>query len=200
MRHSLILSANAAPLRGGQGLNLFHMASGLRQYFDLRLFCAQSFPDLTTEIVPPSRLATGMGRVPLLRRLRDWQNQWSDAHFDRYVARRLEPARLFQGVSGQCYRSLKAARRLGCRTVVDSITTHIDEFVDQQKRECARFHMRPATSETIRRRTVAEYQGADLIRVLSERARQTFLERGFQNVVVLRPRIDISGVSRGDLS
>ena len=75
---------------------------------------------------------------------------------------------------------------------MDSITTHIDEFVDQQKRECARFHMRPATSETIRRRTVAEYQNAEFDPRFIERARQTFLDRGLQNVVVVRPRIDVS--------
>ncbi len=192
MKRTLVVSANALPRLGGQGLNLYHMVAGLRQDFDVRLFCRASFPGVMTEVVPPSALSALVGRVPVLRRLRDWQGRLSDVHFDNYVARRLPPAKLFQGVSGQCYQSLEAAQRRGCRTVVDSITTHIDDFVEHQKRECAKFNVRPATSEAIRRRTVAEYQRADLIRVLSEHARTTFLERGVENVVVLRPRIDVS--------
>jgi glycosyltransferase involved in cell wall biosynthesis len=192
MPATVILSANATIQLGGQGLNLYHMVTGLREYFDVRLFCRDSFPGVATEIVPPSTLSTYMGRVPVLRRLRDWQGRFSDVHFDRYVSRRLAPAQLFQGVGGQCCESLQAAQGLGCRTVVDSITTHIDDFVEHQKRECAQFNIRPATSETIRRRTLVEYQRADLIRVLSEHARATFLERGLENVVVLRPRIDVS--------
>ena len=169
------------------------MVTGLREHFDLSFVLPGiPFPGVQTEVVPPSMLSACMGRVPVLRRLRDWQARFSDVHFDSYVSRRLPPAKLFQGVSGQCYRSLEVAKRRGCRTVVDSITTHIDDFVEHQKRECAKFNIRPATSEAIRRRTLIEYQRADLIRVLSEHARTTFLERGFKNVVVLRPRIDVA--------
>jgi len=192
MAYSLTLSANAPPQLGGQGLNLYHMVTGLREYFDVHLFCRDSFPGVETEVVPPSALSACIGRVPVLRRLRDWQMRLSDVHFDSYVSRRLPPAKLFQGVSGQCYRSLEVARRLGCRTVVDSITTHIDDFVGHQKRECAKFGIRPATSEAMRRRMLVEYQRADLIRVLSEHARKTFLKRGIENVVILRPRIDVA--------
>jgi len=192
MRQTLTLSANATPQSGGQGLNLYHMVNGLRQYFDVVLFCRGSFPAIKTEIVPGSALSSCIGKIPLLRRLRDWQNRWSEEHFDRYVSKRLPPAKLFQGVSGQCYESLEAAHGLGCRTVVDSITTHIDDFVEHQRRECAKFKIRLATSETIRRRTLVEYRRADLIRVSSEHARRTFLDRGFENVIVVRPQIDVS--------
>ena len=192
MRETLVLAANTVCLRGGQGLNLYHMIQGLKDTFDLRLFCQAPFSGITTEVVPQSAVSTWIARVPIVRRLRDWQLQCSDGHFDSYVSRRLPPAKLFQGVSGQCYRSLEVAKRRGCRTVLDCITTHIDDFVAQQKRECAKFHIRPATSETVRRRTVGEYHRADLIRVLSEHARRTFLERGFENVMVLRPSLDVS--------
>jgi glycosyltransferase involved in cell wall biosynthesis len=196
MRPSLILSANALPQRGGQGLNLYHMVRELEAYFDLRLFCQGSFPPVSTEVVPPSQLASWVSRIPLLRRWRDLTNRWSDVHFDHYVSQRLPQANLFQGVSGQCCETLKAAKALGCRTVVDSITVHIDDFVEQQRYECARFKIRPATTEGIRLRTVEEYRRADLIRVLSERARQTFVDRGLRNVVVARPRIDVSEFPR----
>ena len=143
MRSSLVLSANASPQLGGQGLNLYHVVNGLKEYFDISLFCRDLFPEVPTQIVPPSTLSTCIGSVPGLRRLRDLQNHWSDVHFDEFVSQRLSPAKLFQGVSGQCYRSLKRARSLGCKTVVDSITTHIDDFVEQQRRECSKFNIRP---------------------------------------------------------
>ena len=192
MPHALALSANAAPQRGGQGLNLYHMANGLRGYFDVRLFCCGAFPGIQTDIVPPSALTSSIGKVPVLRRHRDLLNRWSDSHFDRYVARRLPPAKLFQGVSGQCSRSLARAKHLGCRTVVDSITSHIDDFIEHQQRECAKFSIRPATDSGMRERTVDEYRQADLIRVMSERSKKTFTERGVHNVLVVRPPLEVS--------
>lgn len=192
MARSLVLSANAAPQLGGQGLNLYHMVTCLRDCFDIRVFCRESFPGVPTEIVPSSALSSTIGRVPVLRRLRDWQNRWSDAHFDNYVSRRLPPARLFQGVSGQCYRSLERAKAVGCRTVVDSITTHIDFFFEHQMRECARFNIRPAIGPAVCRRMRREYQSADLIRVMSRHSQGTFEDRGFTNVVVVHPVLDVS--------
>jgi glycosyltransferase involved in cell wall biosynthesis len=192
MRHSLVLSANAFPQRGGQGLNLYHVVNGLKEYFDISLFCRDLFPAVPTQVVPPSTMSTWIGQVPALRRLRDVQNHWSDVHFDHYVAQRLPPAKLFQGVGGQCYQSLEKAKSLGCRTVVDSITTHVDDFVDQQKQECAKFNIRPVTGEKTRLLTLGEYRRADLIRILSEHAEQTFRERGLQNVIVVRPWLDVS--------
>jgi glycosyltransferase involved in cell wall biosynthesis len=103
-------------------------------------------------------------------------------------------ADLFQGVGGQCLESLARARSLGCRTVVDCITTHIDDFEGHQKTECAKFQIRPATNGRSRRMQVEEYRRADLIRVLSEHARFTFLERGFEphRLIVARPPIDVN--------
>src|ERR1700680_4844987 len=115
MPNTLILSANAIPGLGGQGLNLYHMVLGLREHFDIRLICGEQFPGVKTEVIPPSALSAYMSRVPVLRRLRDWQARFSDVHFDSYASRKLPPANLFQGVSGQCYRSLEAAKSLGCR-------------------------------------------------------------------------------------
>jgi glycosyltransferase involved in cell wall biosynthesis len=192
MPQTLVLSANAASQRGGQGLNLYHMVNGLRGYFDVRLFCRESFPGLQTEIVPPSTLSSSIGRVPILRRLRDLQNRWSDVHFDHYVSRRLTPAKLFQGVSGQCHRSLAKAKELGCRTVLDSITAHIDVLFEHQNRECARFNVRPAIDQASHQRMQQEYQRADLIRVMSEQSKGTFEERGFTNVVVVHPHMEVS--------
>src|SRR5262249_27990398 len=118
----------------------------------------------------------------------------ADSHHDRYVASRLPRASIFQGVVGQSLESLRAARRLGCRTVLDVITAHVDQFAEQQQRECARFGIRPSLHPRHRERIALESQQADLIRVMSHVARQTFVERGFppERVVVAAPPFDLA--------
>ncbi len=174
-------------------MNLYHMVQGLAETFEIQIFCRQSYPAMHTEVVPASRGVNLIGRVPGLRRRRDWLNFCADRQFDRYVSRRLNPAKLFQGVGGQCCESLRAARSLGCRTVVDCITTHAEDFQKHQEIECARFHVRPATSRRSLLMQLEEYRQADLIRVLSEHAKQTFLERGFpaEQIMIARPPVDV---------
>jgi glycosyltransferase involved in cell wall biosynthesis len=176
----LILSANAVPRSGGQGLNLHHMIEALGHDFDLEVFCREGADgEKGFRRVPPSRRAALIGRVPVLRRRRDWQAWYSDVDFDSRVASALPASEAFQGVTGQCLQSLRVARGRGCVTVLDSVTAHIDQFGAQMDRECARFGVRSPLSMALRRRMRAEYREADVIRVMSQVARQTFLERGF---------------------
>jgi glycosyltransferase involved in cell wall biosynthesis len=192
-RPLMVLSADAIEGQGGQGLNLQHMIEGLRADFDLTVFC-RAATRARCHPVPPSRLARTWQRIPVLRRARDWSNFVAEREFDRYVAAHLPKADLFQGATGQCAESLDAARKVGCRTAVDVVTTHIDDFIAQQERECRKFGIRPATSSAMRRRMLDEYQRADLIRVMSDYARRTFLERGFapERVIAVRPHLDIT--------
>src|SRR5262249_42997408 len=88
-------------------------------------------------------------------------------------------ADVFQGVTGQCLESLRAARARGRRTVLDVVTTHVDDFGTQLDRECVRFGVRPPLSPALRARMRAEYQEADTIRVMSDVARRTSVARGF---------------------
>lgn len=187
-----ILSASAIPNQGGQGLNLRHMVDGLRESFDLSLFCRAVYPEVPTHVVPANQISGFINRVPLLRRVRNWQSYLNETSFDRYVSARLTAADVFQGVTGQCLLSMRAAKRLGSRTALDVVTLHVEEFGAGQDRECAKFQLRPSIHPLSRARILREYQEADVIRVMSERARQTFLERGFdpQRVVTVPPPID----------
>ena len=201
MKPSLVLSANAPPLVGGQGLNLFHMMEALRSGFDLRVFCdAPSGGDIRS--VRASRLARTMGRLPVIRRFRDWQIFLDDSHFDRQVAAALPASAVFQGVTGQCWQSLARARELGARTVLDVVTTHADDFLAHQRRECARFDVPPAFHPRMHRRILDEYRRADLIRVMSRYALQTFLDRGFspRHVIKAAPPIDVAQFPEANFS
>jgi glycosyltransferase involved in cell wall biosynthesis len=194
MRDRLILSANATPHQGGQGLNLYHMIEGSRAEFDLSVFCQSACPGVETQVVPDSRVSKLIGRVRILRRLRDWKTWFTDTHFDRYVADRISPTTIFQGVTGQCGESLKRAREKGCRTFLDVITMHIDDFGAHQDRECLKFQIRPSINRYHRERIRLEYERADLIRVMSDGARRTFLERGIspERIAVVRPPMDLA--------
>lgn len=188
----LILSASAVPNQGGQGLNFRHMVEGLRGDFDLTLFCRAEYPGVKTHVVPLHQAGYFIQRVPGLRRLKSWQNYFYENGFDQYVAANLTRSEIFQGVTGQCLESVLAAKRLGSRTALDVVTLHIAEFGAGQDRECAKFGLRPTVHPWTRKRILREYDQADVIRVMSERARRSFLERGFdpQRIVTVMPPID----------
>jgi alpha-maltose-1-phosphate synthase len=178
------------------------MIEGSREAFDLSVFCGGASPNVATEVVPDSTVGGYVNRIPVLRRLRDWATYISDSHFDRYVSSRISPAKIFQGVTGQCEGSLKAAKTRGCRTLLDVVTMHIDDFGAQQDRECLKFQVRPSIHPRHRQKMRAEYERADVIRVMSERARQTFLERGSSpdRVVVISPPINLDEFPQANFS
>jgi len=187
-RARLVLAANAAIGGGGQGRNLAHMIRGLSESFDLEVFAAASAPDFPVRVVPPSRLGRALQAIPGLRRRRDISVALQDSHFDRVVARRMGPAAIFHGATGQCLESMARARDLGARTVLDVVTLHIDDFGAELERECAVFGIRPPISRRLQETMRAEYRAADLIRVMTDLAARTFLERGFdENRIAVVP-------------
>jgi glycosyltransferase involved in cell wall biosynthesis len=194
MKERLILSAAAVPGVGGQGLNLLHMVEALRGPFNLSVFCRAGETGATTEHIPESRMSVAIRHTPLVRRLRDWQVLFSETHFDAQVTRRLGSAAFFQGTTGQCLESLSAARARGSFTILDVVTFHNEHFCAEAKRECSRFGMRPHQHPILYRRILDEYRRADVIRVMSEPARQSFLDRGFpaERVFVAPPPFDLS--------
>jgi hypothetical protein len=112
MKPTLILSGKATPPVSGQGLNLHHMIEGLREAFQVTVFCQGGSPSVPTRAVPASRLSRLIGEVPVVRRRRDWQTWFGDTSFETcYMAAHLFPAAVFQGVVGQCAASLVAARK-----------------------------------------------------------------------------------------
>ncbi len=156
------------------------------------MFCRRDCTDVNTHVVPDARFSNLINRTPIIRRLRDWQALISDSHFDRYVSARLTTTDVFQGVTGQCAESIRKAQKLGCGTLLDVVTTHIEDFGEEQRRECIRFGVRPSINRGLRRRIQREYENADLIRVMSKRAQQTFLDRGFTDgrVRVVTPPLE----------
>lgn len=199
-KERLILSANATPGVGGQGTNLLHMIEGLKELFDVSVFCRGGEASVDKTDIPTSRLSVFIGRVPVLRRMRDWQGLYNEINFDAQVSRRLSPSAFFQGTTGQCLESLATAKANGSFTILDSITFHSDQYYTELTRECVRFGLRPPLSAELRRRTLEEYKRADAIRVNSEPARRSFLERGVRSdrIFVTPPPFDMAQFPQAD--
>lgn len=188
-----IIAANTAPREGGLGLNFTHMLTALGTEFAVEAICAAPADPFPTRVVPPSEsLATRLLRLPVLRRLRALGTNLAENHFDRSVADLLSPTDVFQGLTGQCELSLRRARELGARSLLDVVTVHTDEGDRRVARECPAFGVgfRPNRAQGARRRR--EYAAADRIRVMSRVAQRTFLERGFtpEKVVVIHPPVE----------
>ena len=200
MAASCVLAANAVPGLGGQGRHLEDAIRALRGHFALSAFVrgrATTSPagdPVPIAVVPRSRLARGIEAVPWLRRRRDWTVLADDAHFDGYTAARLPRTTLFHGASGQSLHSLRRAHAVGARTVVDSLTVHVEDLDAAFRSACAEFGVRSPLHPRQRERVLREYDEADLIRTMSQRARATFLEKGVpaDRVVVTMPPFDIA--------
>jgi glycosyltransferase involved in cell wall biosynthesis len=170
------------------------MLAGLGQDFALEVFCRGDCSPVPTRVVPRSFLADQVLTLPVIRRLRGWQHYFAERHFDRYVAARLRRTDVFQGATGQCAVSLAKAKALGCRTVLDVVTTHVDDGICQLTPEFAYFGLRPEFHPPQIARIRREFGLADLIRVMSPHAQATFLARGFdaRRVVVAPPIIEVN--------
>jgi glycosyltransferase involved in cell wall biosynthesis len=181
---------------------LQQMVEMLLPGFDLSVYARRQVEGVPTTTVPPSSIGWALGSVRGLRGRRDWQVWITDTHFDRSVARQLVDAEIFQGATGQCLRSLMRAKSLDMRTAVDSVTQHIDVFSSEAQTECERFGVNFPVHQRLVRRMREEYAQADIIRTMSERARQTFLERGVDpsRVISAHPPYDVRQFPIADFS
>ncbi len=202
MKRRIVLAANAVAGRGGQGQNLQHMVDGYAEAFELTVLSRAEVRGHASVVVPESPWVRRLGRIPVLRRRRDWLTLAADLQFDRYNARHLPEAHLVQGVVGQCAETLEAARARGTRTVLDVVNMHVDHLQAVVETECARFGIPSFIHPAMKRRILREYALADAIRVMSDRARQTFLERGFppNKVFTATPPFDLGDFPQATFS
>ena len=121
----------------------------------------------------PVRLMSFVGSKPyygLKKRYLDW-----------IAARFLETGRydFFHSWSGDCLRSLRVAKRRGIPTLIEIPTWHRDRATGRAGEASAERKTWKSRLLLERERFLEEYQLADLIVVLSDRAAETFRARGF---------------------
>ncbi|HEY5402940.1 MAG TPA: glycosyltransferase family 4 protein, partial [Pyrinomonadaceae bacterium] len=123
-----------------------------------------------------------------LRYSLSWRDFLAADLFDRAVAKTLAASMIFHGFCGRAQHSFVSARKLGYQQfILESATSHISNVMQQHQRAAKAF---PIEKGWLNRqqydKTLQEYETADLIYVLSEYSRQTFLKAGLPEAKVQR--------------
>lgn len=106
--------------------------------------------------------------------------RWHDQAFDRFVSVRLTEADIFHGWNQHCLLSLKKAKTLGSKTIVERASSHLLTAKALLEEEYRRFQA-PLVSvdEVSLQRGLEEFELADFITVPSDFAYQSFLNHQF---------------------
>jgi glycosyltransferase involved in cell wall biosynthesis len=196
----ICFAGNASYGAGGQGEFLRQMVSILDQVPQACVYSRYSKAERVECInlpfvgFPRRTLFDTISSVPLARGRRDWMTLLSDLDFDNRLAARVQAADLLDGIMGQCCNAFAKLKRMGTRLVLTCLNTHIDNLIETVEAEHKRvgFKDRHSFHPWMRRRSLQEIELADHIRVNSEWARRTFIERGVpsERVHVIRPPVD----------
>lgn len=114
---------------------------------------------------------------------------------DHMVSRRIQPANVFHGITGNAFRSLQKARPAGIVTVIEHPMVHPRRWQSEVLEECRRFGVNPRDCDTVLpepliRRREQEFALADKIVVLSRFALSTFEAAGPKNAETILPGVD----------
>lgn len=114
--------------------------------------------------------------------------------FDRAVAAKTIPTEEFHGFVGQSLHSFQAVRQAGCQFLrLEAANSHVNNVVKQHQKATQKFGVESSwLNEAQRRKTLKEYEMADVIYVASEYTRQSFLAEGIPDSklrqIELKPR------------
>lgn len=194
------IACNTGWNQGGQGVCLAQAAQGLSQFSQLDVFCslASATCDRSIPILGLGKSRSGkiISSIPVLRRRADLIVLLSDRYFDHQLRDRIQAAHfdLVVGVAGQSCQTFKAAKQQGAKIWLYCLNSYLPLMQREIQQEVAVLHdptvstMHPQTLHRFQQ----ECQQADLILVLSQVAKQTFIEAGFapEKLAVVTPFID----------
>ena len=195
----ITLTCNTGFGKGGQGGCLANAATGLSQLADLTVLCSGEEKPQTSFPVHPlgsSQWSRRLLATPVLRRRNDLAVLLSDLYFDNQVSKHLksQSCDLIMGVAGQTNLGFQTAKQKGAIAWLYCLNNYLP-FMQQQIQQEMQFLSEPtvATMNPIMlQRFLGECEQADLIVVLSEVAKQSFIQAGFapNQVVILPPFVD----------
>ncbi len=133
--------------------------------------------------------------VPVLRRRSDLLTLLSDVDFDSQLGAHLAGVGLLDGVMGQCSLAFEQLHRENIPLVLTALNTHLDSVAEVLADEHRRLGIDFPSfiHPQMRARVRGEIERAAYIRVISERAKETFIERGVpaEKMRVILPAIDL---------
>ncbi len=193
-------AANAIAGQGGQGEFLRQMVYAIDQFPNGRIISRRATAARADCIDVPfdgwrRMAASGIERVPILRRRRDLLTLLSDVDFDSKVSAHLSGVGLFDGVMGQCCRAFETLSRGRTPLVLTALNTHIDNVAEVLTDENRRLGINSPifVHPRMRQRVRREIERATCIRALSETVKQSFIERGVaaEKIEVILPAVDL---------
>jgi len=98
--------------------------------------------------------------------------------FDAWVAARLPRANIFHGWSGMCLRSLRQAKRLGMKTIVERASSHPFTQMQLLREEYTRWSIPLSLPRWNHRRVMQELEETDYVTTPSAFARQSLIIAG----------------------
>jgi glycosyltransferase involved in cell wall biosynthesis len=135
-------------------------------------------------------------RTPVLRRRHDLLTLIGDVDFDSQLDPHVGDVKLFDGVMGQCCHTFGLLHRKRVPLVLTALNTHVDHLGDVLADEHRRLQIpaRTFVHPAMRQRVRREIERASCIRVVSEPARQSYIERGAkpENIRVVLPAVDLN--------
>ncbi|WP_071189445.1 glycosyltransferase family 4 protein [Trichormus sp. NMC-1] len=195
----ITLTCNTGLGTGGQGVCLENAALGLNKLGDLTVFCSDLKAPKTDFPIYPVGNSSWSKRLlstPLLRRRHDLAVLLSDLYFDHQVSNKLKSysCDLIIGVAGQTNLAFKVAKAQGAKAWLYCLNNYLP-FMQQQIQQELDF-LSDSTVATMNskmlNRFANECEQADLIVVLSDVAKKTFVQAGFapETIKVVTPFID----------
>ncbi|MFM7406068.1 MAG: glycosyltransferase family 4 protein [Cuspidothrix sp.] len=195
----ITLTCNTGLGTGGQGVCLENAALGLNKLGYLTVFCSGlTAPKMDFPVYPvgSSIWSRRLLNAPVLRRRHDLAVLLSDLYFDKQVSKKLKssPCDLIMGVAGQTDLAFQTAKAEGAKAWLYCLNNYLP-FMQQQIQQELDF-LSDSTVASMNpkmlKRFASECEQADLIIVLSEVAKQTFIQAGFaaEKIKVVTPFVD----------
>lgn len=177
---------------GGQGQFLRTMTRALDDWGAARVYAREARSTRAEAVNLPFRggwrraAFDALLTIPVLRGRNDWLTQLDEADFDRRLSGVLAPCDLFDGVMAQC--AVTRRRRAGLirRSVVTALNCHPDHLAEVLADEHRRLGVAVPSfvHPRMQQRVREELSSADAIRVCSQLAAQTFVERGAREAAI----------------
>jgi glycosyltransferase involved in cell wall biosynthesis len=118
-------------------------------------------------------------RVPLLKPLSGGAQYLAHELHDLWAGTQMEPCDIFVGWSGFSLRSMRKAKTLGARTVLERGSTHMLFQREILEAEYGRFGIKKRiVAPRVLAKELREYEEADYIAIPSSFVKKTFLEKG----------------------
>ena len=200
------MSETLPPLGKTIACSVAHGGGGLGQHFAQIVEDARTAGALDRYYAPGIKPGDDDKGQVVTERLSPWLFQYTPARFDsgwkshlggdvfdRAVAGHLrEPLGEYVGFGGQALRSFQQARRLGARRLgLVAANSHVSNVARLHARARRQYPLEGSWLNAAQvRKTLREYEVADVIYVASEYTRQTFLAEGFPEEKLHRVRYE----------